>query len=198
MEFLSDNLIFIAFAVIAVVSQIGRLLVKNAERRRREDRGERTEERQEAAVYGGYEYGKDAEDEDEDAGEDEGEAFSAWSLSVDDEPAAALPVSPLPFAAPRPAVALFSAPLPAPLPDPSPFPALIADSAVGAEKNGAEGLFPPSLPNSGPSIDGNGRVKARSSAGLKRSAGFPGKLEYLSPLKRAVVLAEILGPPKGF
>jgi hypothetical protein len=27
---------------------------------------------------------------------------------------------------------------------------------------------------------------------------FPQKLDYLPPLKRAVVLAEILGPPKGF
>jgi hypothetical protein len=28
-------------------------------------------------------------------------------------------------------------------------------------------------------------------------AAFPQKLDYLPPLKRAVVLAEILGPPKG-
>jgi hypothetical protein len=187
MDFISDNLIFAVFIVIAIVFQIGRLLVKNTERRKREERRERPEERQEAGVYNGYE--DDAEDGDEDADTDEGEAFSAWALSVDDE--SALPVSPPPAAVP------FSAPLP----DPSPFPALIADSALGAEKYGAEGLFPLFMPEAEPSIDGKGRGKARSNAGLKRiavSAGFPGKLDYLPPLKQAVVLAEILGPPKGF
>jgi hypothetical protein len=189
MDFLSNNLIFAVFIGIAIVSQIGRLLIRRAEKRKRGESRERTEERQEAAVQSSYEYGEDAEDEDE--------AFSAWALSVDDEsalPAAALPVSP--------AAVPFSTPLSVPLSASSSFPALIANSALGAEKYGAEGPFPPSAPEeAGPSIDGNGRGKTRSNAGLKRSAvsaGFPEKLDYLPPLKRAVVLAEILGPPKGF
>jgi hypothetical protein len=32
---------------------------------------------------------------------------------------------------------------------------------------------------------------------LDRPAGFPASLDRFSPLKRAVILAEILGPPKG-
>ena len=187
MDFISDNLVLAVFIAIAIVSQIGRLLIRRVEKRKREEHRERAGERQEAAVYSGYEAG---EDEDEDADE----AFSAWALSVDDEAGSAVPVT-----APRPVAVSFSAPLSA---DSSSFPSLIADSALGAEKYGAEGPFPPSVPEeAGPLIDGKGLGKARSNAGLKRSAvsaGFPEKLDYLPPLKRAVVLAEILGPPKGF
>jgi hypothetical protein len=195
MDFISENLIFAVFIAIAIVSQIGRLLIRRAEKRKREEHRERAEERREAAVYSGYEAGEDAEDEDGDADE----AFSAWALSVDDEAGSAVRVSPPPAAVPRPVAVPFSAPLSAAS---SSFPFLIANSALGAEKHGAERPIPPSVPEEGgPLIYGNGRGKARSNAGLKRSAvsaGFPGKLDYLPPLKRAVVLAEILGPPKGF
>jgi hypothetical protein len=158
MDFVSDNLIFIVFIVIALVSQIGRLFVRKAERRKRKDGAG-------AAAYNAY------EDDVEDGDAGEGGVFSAWALSVDAEanvPAVAVPVSPaaLPF---------FVQPS-APVPGPSPFPALGADSEATARETG-------------PSVSVRNRA---------RSAAFPEKLDYLPPLKRAVVLAEIFGPPKGF
>jgi hypothetical protein len=41
-------------------------------------------------------------------------------------------------------------------------------------------------------------AEAPATAAPVRSGRFPGNLEYLPPLKRALVLSEILGPPKGF
>ena len=48
---------------------------------------------------------------------------------------------------------------------------------------------PPAKPAVRPAVE-----ESRPPAG--RAAGFPASLDRLSPLKRAVVLAEILGPPK--
>jgi hypothetical protein len=47
----------------------------------------------------------------------------------------------------------------------------------------------PSLP-----VDG---TRPAPKAAARPAAGFPASLDYLSPLRRAVVLAEVLGPPKG-
>jgi hypothetical protein len=189
MDFIFDNLIFVILIAVTVVSQIGRLLIRRAEKRKREERGERAEDRRAAAVRGVYgEYEGGEEDEGEDG------AFSAWNLSVEDEGAGAalaVPVSPFPATAPRPVAVPFSAPFSAPFP--APYPVLAAGPALGAEKHGPEGFSPPA-PEPGALVGGNGRPGGR----VKRRAGFPGKLDYLPPLKRAVVLAEILGPPKGF
>jgi len=43
-----------------------------------------------------------------------------------------------------------------------------------------------------------GRTKPASKVPARPAAAFPANLDYLSPLRRAVVLAEVLGPPKGF
>jgi hypothetical protein len=40
-------------------------------------------------------------------------------------------------------------------------------------------------------------VPAAAAKAPKEAGAFPGNLESLPPLKRAVVLSEILGPPKG-
>jgi hypothetical protein len=194
MDFLSDNLIFVGFIVIAIVFRIARQLVRKAERRKRE---ERAEDQPETTVGGEMEYKHEAEKD-----EDDDEAFSAWALSVDDnnndDAAAALPVSP---AAPVPAVVpLFAQSLTA-VPASSSFPALIEDSALDVEKYRSEAAFPFSAQESESSINvrsgsqsrGRNRNRGRSVV----SAAFPGKLDYLPPLKRAVVLADILGPPKG-
>jgi hypothetical protein len=160
MDFVSDNLIFIVFVVIVLVSQVVRLLAGNAERRKRE---EGAEGRPEAAAYNA------CEDDAEDGDADEDRTFSAWALSVDaeaDVPTVVVPVSPV--AVPFPALPL------SPVLSPFPFLALDEDSAAMRE--------------TGPSV--GTRNKAWS-------ATFPGKLDYLPPLKRAVVLSEILGPPKG-
>ncbi|MDR2784914.1 MAG: hypothetical protein LBB83_03255 [Treponema sp.] len=197
MDFLSDNFAFAIFIVIAIVLQIGRLFIKGAERRRREERGERAEtpakELPEAAAYGADKY--------ENGNEDDGGAFSAWNLSVDDEtssafPASPHPASPHPVAAPRPVSVSF----PAPVSGSFPFPALLADSAPGAESREPGRPLFPSVPEAGsPSKDRRGgRSGGRSKGRTKRAAGFPEKLDYLPPLKRAVVLAEILGTPRGF
>ena len=183
MDFISDNLGFAVFIVIAIVLQIGRLVIRNAEKRRREAREEPAEfsgrERPGTAVYDKYE-------------DDDGE-FSAWDLSVDDE---AEPV--VPAAAPRPVSVSFPAPLSAPAS--GPFPALNAASALGTENREPERPSFPSMPEAGSSIKAQrkGQSRDRNKGQAKRAAGFPEKLDYLPPLKRAVVLAEILGAPKGF
>jgi hypothetical protein len=168
MDFLSDNFTFVIFIVIAIVVQIGRLFIRNAGRRKREERGEPVEERPEAAVYDRREYEED-------------EAFSAWNLSIDDENVPAVPVPPA--AAPRPVSVPLSAPFPAP----------------AAEKREPAGPLFPAAPEAGPPVtDRRGGQSGRRNKGrTKKGAGFPEKLDYLPPLKRAVVLAEILGAPKG-
>jgi hypothetical protein len=77
---------------------------------------------------------------------------------------------------------------------------LIADAALNAEKREPAVPFFSPVPEAGPSIEDRRKVESgdRSRGRAKRAAGFPEKLDYLSPLKRAVVLAEILGAPKGF
>jgi hypothetical protein len=205
MDFLSDNFAFAVFIVIAVVLQIVRLFVRKAQRRGREERPqtaayreEPAEERPRTGVYreaAHNGYGEYGEDEEEGDGE-----FSAWNLSVDDEAESPAPVSPP--AAPRPVSfsAPFSAPasglFSAPLPEASPFPALSAASVPVTENREPEKPFSP-IPESGPPIDGGDQYRGRGKGRPGRSAGFPANLDYLSPLKRAVVLAEILGAPKG-
>jgi hypothetical protein len=195
MDFLSDNFVFAVFIVLAIALQIGRLFIRKAQRRRREDRGEAEEGRMEAPADKDKdkyeEYERYEEDEDEDG------AFSAWNLSVDDE---TVPVIPPPAAAPRPVSVPFSAPLSVPVPEASPFPALIADSALGAERREPAAPFFSPVPEAGPLAEDRrkGESGGRSRDRAKRSAGFPEKLDYLPPLKRAVVLAELLGAPKGF
>jgi hypothetical protein len=49
---------------------------------------------------------------------------------------------------------------------------------------------PPAEPTGRPS-------RAESSLPGSRAAGFPASLNRLSPMRQAVILAEILGPPKG-
>jgi len=40
-------------------------------------------------------------------------------------------------------------------------------------------------------------IKGTARAAVSEQAGFSFKLDHLSPMKQAVVMAEILGPPKG-
>jgi hypothetical protein len=186
MDFLSDNFVFAVFVILAIALQIGRLFIRKAERQRREERGERAEARMEAPAGAGK-YEEYGEDDDEYGVDDEDEeAFSAWNLSVDDEAAPVIPPPP-PAAAPRP------------VPESSLFPALIADAALTEEKREPAGpLFPP-VPVAGPSAKDRrkGESGGRGNGRAKRG-GFPERLDYLPPLKRAVVLAELLGAPKGF
>lgn len=55
------------------------------------------------------------------------------------------------------------------------------------------------ISGSGPSLPSPADLSdARTAANARAAAGpFPGSVERLPPLKRAVVMAEILGPPKG-
>ncbi|MDR2617489.1 MAG: hypothetical protein LBC62_01345 [Treponema sp.] len=63
--------------------------------------------------------------------------------------------------------------------------------------------FPPVVPASQPALqeESPSRQKTTSPGALRvkpeQTRGFPYNLDYLAPLKRGVVLSEILGPPKG-
>jgi hypothetical protein len=196
MDFLSDNLVFGVFIVIAIALQIGRLFIGRARERKRRERGSQAGGRPAPAVYRERYENDENKDEDEDEAENEGGGFSAWDLSVEDEAGggertAAPAAAPFPAAAPRPLSAAFPDPFPAPAVAPL-FPALAAGPAWGAERPETDGLSPASAPGAGASIESRagGRGKGR--------AGFPEKLGRLPPLQRAVVLAEILGRPRGF
>ncbi|MDR1410953.1 MAG: hypothetical protein LBI91_01965 [Spirochaetaceae bacterium] len=224
MDFLSDNLVYVVFVVIAITLQIGRLFIRRAGERKKQERREEGEGQFERPPDPAFYRGRDYREGESEGGEDGGDGeFSAWNLSVDDEPAPAVPAPPAPAAAkysvaaplsdpvPAPFSAPLFAPVSAPARDSSPFPGIAAGAvsgfAAGAGTRGAGGIFPPSvssMPEAGASVNNNGRSgdpgNARSGPGFKRgavSAGFPERLGYLPPLKRAVVLAEILGTPKG-
>ncbi|MDR1128462.1 MAG: hypothetical protein LBL20_04045 [Treponema sp.] len=205
MDSILENLPYAVIIGIAIVIQIARLFIGKSGKRQQQ-RG-RAEERPEAAVYreppperleaSAYrDYGED---------EDGDEAFSAWNLSVDDEPEQAAPAPPAPAVAPRPVSVPFSTPLFVPdsgsfpdlpsAPSSGPFPGLSAGLPSGAENLEPGPYFP--APESGLSPGGGAQYAGQGRARPARRAGFPERLDYLPPLKRAVVLAEILGRPKG-
>jgi hypothetical protein len=67
-----------------------------------------------------------------------------------------------------------------------------------------EAPFTPAAPSLTPELSLSGPEGPLSEPGTEtqhpapgRGAGFPRRIENLSPLRRAVILAEILGPPRG-
>jgi hypothetical protein len=107
---------------------------------------------------------------------DKGEVFSAWNLPVDSAGAAGSVTA---GGTPRAAVKGLGEIQPL---KPVPHPAFEAAQAIGAA---AEISPEPAM----------ARPRGIRQAGSGR--GFPENLDHLPVLKRAVVLAEILGPPKG-
>jgi hypothetical protein len=68
-----------------------------------------------------------------------------------------------------------------------------------SKKQPPEAVFRTALPSAEPLAPLETPKPAPPSPAKETSAsGFPGNLAHLSPLKRAVALAEILGSPKGF
>ncbi|MDR1352143.1 MAG: hypothetical protein LBK05_02580 [Treponema sp.] len=202
MDSILENLPYAVIIGIAIAVQIARLFIGKSGKRRRG----RAEERPETAVYREQPPERLEAAAYRDYGEDEDEAFSAWNLSVDDDEKPAAPALPAQTAAPRPVSVPFSAPLSAPdsgffpalpsAPDSGPFSTLAAAPASGAENPEPERPYFPA-PESGLPPGGGAQYAGRGKARLAGRAGFPERLDYLPPLKRAVVLAEILGRPKG-
>jgi hypothetical protein len=84
-------------------------------------------------------------------------------------------------------------PAPSPLPRSGPVPSLLSPALPLAPP-----LFTPEAVLFKPETAGEPEIRTkRKSPGERSAAAFFSRLEKLPPLRRAVILAEILGPPRG-
>jgi hypothetical protein len=132
--------------------------------------------------------------------DDDDEAFSAWNLSVNDDP----PATP---ANPPPAKAASPKPMDPGASAPSLFTALSSVSAVSASReipawltSSPESRLPDTLSPTAVqenSIPNPGDGGMPTPPPVPRQTALANRLRNLSPLQQGVIMAELFGPPKG-